>query len=117
MLEDQLNSSSITLDESLLQYGASVDPSLTTATNVATPTPVRNGGLSTTTTTGATGIQDIDGVLAGIQWSNKNLTFSFPTLSTQYGTYSTGEVTTFAAVNATMQTAIKNALAQIPFPV
>ena len=45
MLEDQLNSSSITLDESLLQYGASVDPSLITSTNVATPTPVRNGGL------------------------------------------------------------------------
>ena len=82
------------------------------ATTNGAPQPVWNGSGATTLAVGATGNQDIDGVLAGVQWSSANLTFSFPSAASQYGAYSSGETSTFLPVNPTMQTAIRYALGQ-----
>jgi hypothetical protein len=66
-----------------------------------------NGSGATVTSTAATGNQDIDGLLSTQHWSSTSISFSFPTSASQYGTYTTGELSTFQAVNAQMANAAR----------
>jgi Ca2+-binding RTX toxin-like protein len=62
-----------------------------------------------TTSVGLTGNKDIDGVLSNSRWSDPNITFSFPTLLSQYGYSEAG----FEAMNSAQQTAIRAILDMI----
>src|SRR5712691_10435662 len=63
-----------------------------------------------------TGNADIDGVLWGWEWRSggaQNLTFSFPTATTEYINDGYVSINGFAAFNAAQQTAVRGALADI----
>lgn len=63
------------------------------------------------TSVSATGDQDIDGLLSGVRWNATNLTFSFPSSGSFYGSYPNGEPTNnFHAFNATQQDAMRSIL-------
>lgn len=47
--------------------------------------PVAVGGYGRSTTIGATGVQNIDGVLSGYKWSGSTITVSFPSAASAYG--------------------------------
>lgn len=86
------------------------------ASGSGTEVPVYGGGgANTATSQGATGDTNINGVLSGVKWSGGTLTYSFPTLTTQYeGGYSeTGN--NFSAAPEATKAAIRyamNALSQ-----
>lgn len=64
------------------------------------------------TTYSLTGDAYINGVLGDLKWVSSNITFSFPSQASYYGSgYGSGEVAyNFAAPNATQQAAIRSAL-------
>jgi len=59
--------------------------------------------MPSTASVGLTGNLDIDGITSGVKWASPALTFSFPTLLSQYGYSETG----FEAMNATQQAAVR----------
>ena len=64
---------------------------------------------------GATGNQDIDGVLSGQRWDSTSITYNFPTLASYYGAGYNGdnnEPAGFQAVSASFQAMVRDALAQ-----
>lgn len=62
-----------------------------------------------TTSVSATGNADIDGVLSGTKWVSPSLSFSFPSLSSQYEYAKTG----FEALNVTQQDAVRDIMEMI----
>lgn len=82
-------------------------------TDITDPGVVRewNGTSTGTTSVTATGVQDVDGLIYGTRWNTVNISFSFPSSASQYGSYShlsggvtVDETTSFTAVNAAMKT-------------
>jgi len=71
--------------------------------------------MAPTVTVTSTGDQDIDGVLSSSAWSGLNLTYSFPTLSSYYGShYGSGEPQDhFSALNESQERAAREAFAMI----
>jgi serralysin len=71
--------------------------------------------MPATSSVGSTGNSYIDGVLSGIKWAVTNLTYSFPTSASFYGSgYGNGEPSTgFEALNATQQAAARAALQNV----
>ncbi|WP_423069086.1 Ig-like domain-containing protein [Devosia sp. CN2-171] len=65
--------------------------------------------MPSTTSVGLTGNPDIDGLLSNSKWADPNLTFSFPTLLSQYGYSKTG----FEPMNSAQQTAVRAILDMI----
>ena len=65
--------------------------------------------MPSTSSVSLTGNLDIDGLLTGVKWTSPNLTFSFPTLLSQYGYTVSG----FEATNAAQQVAVRAILAMI----
>jgi serralysin len=65
-----------------------------------------------------TGKSTVDGLLSGVRWNTANLTFSFPTLASQYGAdynWAGGYAETrqgFAAFTAAQQTMVRSVLAE-----
>src|SRR3954447_26866202 len=59
------------------------------------------------------GNQDIDGLLWGYRWDTTNLTYSFPTSSTQYTSNGYASATGFQALTAAQQTAYAQIIANI----
>jgi Ca2+-binding RTX toxin-like protein len=71
--------------------------------------------LATVTSVGATGNQDIDGLLSGLKWSG-TLTYSFPDSSSDYSAgygYGEPQAAGFAQVSAMQQQAVHSIMAQI----
>ena len=71
--------------------------------------------MATVTSVGATGNQDIDGLLSGLKWSG-TLTYSFPDSSSDYGAgYGYGEplAAGFSQVSAMQQQAVHAIMDQI----
>jgi hypothetical protein len=67
-----------------------------------------------TTNVSPTGNQDTDGVLIGTRWDTLNLTFSFPTSASFYGTSYGGEPSSgFKPLNAMQMTAARETFAMI----
>jgi hypothetical protein len=67
-----------------------------------------------TTNVSQTGNQDTDGVLIGTRWDTLNLTFSFPTSASFYGTSYGGEPSSgFKPLNAMQMTAARETFAMI----
>jgi serralysin len=64
-------------------------------------------GLTTNTPTGAESPADVNGELWGYAWDHKNLTYSFPTNSSEYTTNGYQSVSGFVALNAAQQAAYK----------
>jgi hypothetical protein len=60
---------------------------------------------------GLTGNDDIDGLFWGWKWDHKDLTYSFPTSSTEYTQNGYKSVTGFEAMNAAQQTAYAKIIA------
>jgi len=61
--------------------------------------------ISTVTVTGD---DEIDAVLSGVKWATTELNFSFPTATSQYGTYPTGETKRgFEALSELQQNAVR----------
>ncbi|WP_376097936.1 M10 family metallopeptidase C-terminal domain-containing protein [Roseomonas sp. CCTCC AB2023176] len=61
-----------------------------------------------------TGNQDIDGILDGVAWDVRQLTFSFPTVVSAYPTgYGIGETGTFGAMSAVQQSAVRGVLTAV----
>jgi serralysin len=67
----------------------------------------REGVVAAVSTVSGSGNVDIDGVLSGFRWASGNISYSFPTLSSQYG-YS---VPGFQALTAAQQDGAQRALA------
>jgi serralysin len=65
--------------------------------------------MPSTSSVSYTGNRDIDGVLSGIKWTSANLTYSFPTLMSQYNYNETG----FQTMNETQKTAIRSIFTMI----
>lgn len=65
--------------------------------------------VPSTSSVNLTGNLDIDGLLSGVKWTDPNLTFSFPTLLSQYGYTESG----FEAMNAAQKTAVRAILGMI----
>ncbi|KMO33151.1 hypothetical protein VQ02_21605 [Methylobacterium variabile] len=64
---------------------------------------------------GATGDQDIDGVLSGLRWNSGSITYNVPTSASYYGANYGGvnnEPSGFQAASASFQSLIRNALAE-----
>ncbi|MEQ1902329.1 MAG: M10 family metallopeptidase C-terminal domain-containing protein, partial [Devosia sp.] len=59
--------------------------------------------MPSTSSVSTTGNLDIDGVLSGTKWTSPNLTFSFPTLLSQYSYTESG----FEALNSTQMSAVR----------
>ncbi|MBM3543633.1 MAG: protease [Alphaproteobacteria bacterium] len=69
--------------------------------------------MPSTTTFGKTN-SDLDGILRGVKWATAALTYSFPSSSTAYAGYSTGEPSNnFEALNAYQKSAVWQAYAMI----
>ena len=68
--------------------------------------------MTATASYGVTGDPYLDGVLSGIKWGVTNLTFSFPTDSSFYGTaYGSGEnLNAFEAFTAQQAAAVRDIL-------
>ena len=60
--------------------------------------------------TGPTGNQDIDGLLIGTKWGTSSLSFSFPTSAAFYDYNFNGEVSTFGALSASAQAAVRGGI-------
>jgi len=71
--------------------------------------------MATVVTVTRTGNQDIDGVLSGSAWSSLNITYSFPTKASVYGSsYGLGEAQNqFAPLNASQMRAAREVFAMI----
>lgn len=68
--------------------------------------------MPSTSSVSSTGSANIDGVLGGTKWATSNLTFSFPTSSSYYGSgYGSGEPNNnFEAFTAVQQDAVRSVL-------
>lgn len=69
--------------------------------------------MPSTTSYSPTGDANLDGVLMGVKWATTNLTFSFPTASTDYGSaYGAGSepYNNFKAFTSVQQTAVRQVL-------
>ena len=69
-----------------------------------------------TTIVNLSGNQDIDGILWGWEWGTggaQNLTFSFPTATAEYTDNGYAQINGFSSFNATQQTAVRTALADV----
>src|SRR5689334_15242657 len=71
--------------------------------------------MASTVTVVRTGNQDIDGVLSGSSWSDLNLTYSFPTKASYYGSsYGKGEpLDNFGTLNASQAQVTRDVFAMI----
>jgi len=71
--------------------------------------------MAATVTVARTGNQDIDGILSGSAWSGLNLTYSFPTRASYYGSgYGSGEPQdNFGALNPSQVRAAREVFAMI----
>lgn len=74
--------------------------------------PVYGGsGANTATSQGATGDTNTNGVLSGVKWSGGTLTYSFPTLTSQYeGTYGNEITNNFSAAPEATRVATRYAM-------
>lgn len=72
--------------------------------------PVHNGSADPTAVVGSTGNQGIDGLLGGVKWSDGFITYSFPSLTSQYQSGYPESLTNFQQLNAAQQMAVHFAL-------
>ncbi|WP_134724880.1 M10 family metallopeptidase [Paracoccus luteus] len=77
--------------------------------------PVENGSGDTTVAVAASGIQGIDGLLAGTRWADGFITYSFPNSTADYQAGYPEALSNFGMVNADQQRAAHFALNQATY--